>query len=153
MASKLLSDTKEAIYSAVYSKLSDAIFMKMLSGRDINSLLPDIRMKLVSKFNYLPISDVVLPEKSRIGILYQELVNTPQLNKRTALNYEKGRKFFDSYTDFDIHHQSRIIEGILSYPKKDKDVFYRFYHRIQKIDTTLPYLIDVCSKDDQTKVC
>ena len=73
---------------SITSKLTEALFTAIRSGTDIYPRIPEIKMNLVSKFNYLQMEDIVLFENSIISTAYENLLKNIDISERTNRKFQ-----------------------------------------------------------------
>jgi len=103
-------------------------------------------MKLVSKLNNISFDEITSFKNSSIQLAHDKLLaHSIHKTRRMKSNYERGRKFFEGYTDFDLHHQSRIIFTLTKCRSDLKAHILTYYNQLRKYTPELPELVETDS--------
>ena len=126
------------------SKLSSSLQKIITSETDVSSLQSKVRMNFVNRINQMEMDSVVFSEKSHLTKAHNVLMmNSEDKTRKILRNYLRSKEFFDSFTDFDLCYQSRIIFHLMRKVWERRNMHISYYNQLRKYTPSLPKLVQV----------
>ena len=143
MANQILASTQDLLIHSISSNLSKSIFKGLQNNIDFSFSTSQLKVKLLNAVDSLSFDGLVQVGCSMLSQLSEAL---PKKSERTSYDEKLGKQFFDKFIDFDLVYQSRILYGLTRSVKDRRELFYRYYRRLQKFDANLPELLEIQSQ-------